>query len=125
MAAGSESSMPRGICSLSMTKPTRLKVTLPKARESFRRRGKGARKGKETRPTLPRTLVTGGAGFIGSHVAAFFLDKGYEVHVLDDLSPGERENVPTKAQFHAISVTSNQFAQLIRERKFDVIPHLA
>jgi UDP-glucose 4-epimerase len=74
---------------------------------------------------LPRILVTGGAGFIGSHVADLFLDKGYEVHVVDDLSTGRRENVPTKAQFHEISVTSDELSQLVRERKFDVIAHLA
>jgi len=74
---------------------------------------------------LPKVLVTGGAGFIGSRVADFFLDKGYEVHVVDDLSTGKRGNVPKKAQFDEISVTSNEFAQLVRERKFDVIAHLA
>ncbi len=74
---------------------------------------------------MPKVLVTGGAGFIGSRVADFFLDKGYEVHVVDDLSTGKRGNVPKKAQFDEISVTSNEFAQLVRERKFDVIAHLA
>jgi len=74
---------------------------------------------------LPKVLVTGGAGFIGSHVADLFLDKGYEVHVADDLSTGKRGNIPKKAEFHEINVTSSEFAQLVRERKFDVIAHLA
>jgi len=74
---------------------------------------------------LPKVLVTGGAGFIGSHVADLFLDKGYEVHIVDDLSTGKRGNVPKKARFHEISVTSSEFAQLVRERKFDVIAHFA
>ena len=74
---------------------------------------------------MPKVLVTGGAGFIGSHVADLFLDKGYEVHVADDLSTGKRGNIPKKAEFHEINVTSSEFAQLVRERKFDVIAHLA
>ena len=42
---------------------------------------------------MPSVLVTGGAGFIGSHVAEVFLDRGYAVDVLDNLSTGRRENV--------------------------------
>src|SRR5215471_4845101 len=51
-----------------------------------------------------RALVTGGAGFIGSHVADALLDRGDEVHVLDDLSKGRRENVPTGAELHVADV---------------------
>ena len=40
-----------------------------------------------------RVLVTGGAGFIGSHIAELFLDRGYRVAVLDDLSGGSEENL--------------------------------
>ena len=43
-------------------------------------------------------LVTGGAGFIGSHVADAYIAAGYEVTVLDDLSRGRRENVPAGAR---------------------------
>ncbi len=46
-----------------------------------------------------RVLLTGGAGFIGSHVADMYLARGYEVTVLDDLSTGIRENVPSGAEF--------------------------
>src|SRR3954468_7862400 len=80
---------------------------------------------KETRRTLPKILVTGGAGFIGSHVADLFLEKGYEVEIADDLSSGKRENVPRKANFHQVSVTSPEFARLVREGNFDVVAHLA
>jgi UDP-glucose 4-epimerase len=48
---------------------------------------------------IPTSLVTGGAGFMGSHVAAHLLAKGHEVVVLDDLSGGFRENVPGGASF--------------------------
>jgi UDP-glucose 4-epimerase len=47
-----------------------------------------------------RAIVTGGAGFIGSHVAEALLARGDEVHVLDDLSTGRRENVPVGVELH-------------------------
>ncbi|MET0339355.1 MAG: NAD-dependent epimerase/dehydratase family protein [Polyangiales bacterium] len=51
-----------------------------------------------------RVLVTGGAGFIGSHVADAALEQGHEVLVLDDLSSGRRENVPAKAAFAQVDL---------------------
>ncbi|MGZ4354937.1 MAG: NAD-dependent epimerase/dehydratase family protein [Gaiellaceae bacterium] len=51
-----------------------------------------------------RTVVTGGAGFIGSHVVAALLARGDEVHVLDDLSKGKRENVAPGAELHVADV---------------------
>jgi UDP-glucose 4-epimerase len=51
-----------------------------------------------------RAVVTGGAGFIGSHVAEALVARGDEVHVLDDLSKGRRENVPAGAELHVADV---------------------
>jgi UDP-glucose 4-epimerase len=51
-----------------------------------------------------RAMVTGGAGFIGSHVAEALLVRGDEVHVLDDLSKGVRENVPEAATLHEADI---------------------
>jgi UDP-glucose 4-epimerase len=51
-----------------------------------------------------RAIVTGGAGFIGSHVADALLARGDEVHVVDDLSAGKRENVPAGAELHVADV---------------------
>jgi UDP-glucose 4-epimerase len=51
-----------------------------------------------------RELVTGGAGFIGSHVVEALLARGDEVHVLDDLSRGRRENVPEGATLHVADI---------------------
>jgi UDP-glucose 4-epimerase len=51
-----------------------------------------------------KAVVTGGAGFIGSHLAAALLERGYEVHVIDNLSAGKRENVPAGALFHELDI---------------------
>ncbi|MEJ7813026.1 MAG: NAD-dependent epimerase/dehydratase family protein [Gemmatimonadaceae bacterium] len=75
---------------------------------------------------MPRTaLVTGGAGFIGSHVADQLIAEGYDVTVMDNLSSGRRTQVPADAAFHELDITSPEAAHLIRERAFDVICHLA
>jgi UDP-glucose 4-epimerase len=74
---------------------------------------------------LPKALVTGGAGFIGSHVADLFLDNGYEVDIVDDLTSGKRRNLPDNARFYETGVNSQQFADLVRKGRYDVIAHLA
>ena len=74
---------------------------------------------------MPKVLVTGGAGFIGSHVADIFLAKEWEVTIVDDLSSGKRENIPADTRFHEISVTSPELVRLVTEQNFDVIAHLA
>ena len=51
-----------------------------------------------------RAIVTGGAGFVGSHVADALCDRGDEVHVLDDLSSGSRDNVPRQAELHVADI---------------------
>lgn len=79
----------------------------------------------ERRLPLTKVLVTGGAGFIGSHVADLFVANGFEVVVVDNLSTGKRENVPAKARFCEIGVNSPEFADLVRDGAFDVIAHLA
>lgn len=70
-------------------------------------------------------LVTGGAGFIGSHVAEAFLADGHEVHVLDDLSSGRRRNVPAAATLVATDVRSEAAAALFAEHQYDVLVHHA
>ena len=72
-----------------------------------------------------RALVTGGAGFIGSHVADLLIAEGFEVEIIDDLSSGNRANVPTDARFHELSVTSASARKIIVEGSFDVVVHLA
>ena len=72
-----------------------------------------------------RVLITGGAGFIGSHVGDDFLARGWSVDVIDDLSSGKREQVPAGATLHHLDIRSHEAAQVVREGKFDVIVHLA
>ena len=72
-----------------------------------------------------RALVTGGAGFIGSHIADLFSAEGYAVEIIDDLSSGHRHNLPASAEFHELSVTSPEAAKIIGKGKFDVVVHLA
>ncbi len=72
-----------------------------------------------------RVLVTGGAGFIGSHVADRFVAEGWEVTVLDDLSSGHRSQVPATARFVRADIGSAEAATLVEGGRFDVVCHLA
>ena len=72
-----------------------------------------------------KILVTGGAGFIGSHVADALLDQGHIVHILDDLSTGRSENVPPAAPLHAFDIRSHEAAALMEREPFDVLVHHA
>jgi len=74
---------------------------------------------------VKRVLVTGGAGFIGSHVADAYLRRGDEVVVMDNLVHGRRENVPDGAEFVELDIRDSAAADLIRERRFDVVNHHA
>jgi UDP-glucose 4-epimerase len=69
--------------------------------------------------------VTGGAGFIGSHVAEAFLAAGHRVLVLDDLSGGRRENVPAGAELHVLDIRSPEAAKLVETAGISVLAHFA
>src|SRR5207245_4919451 len=72
------------------------------------------------------SLVTGGAGFIGSHVADELLALGHEVVVLDDLSGGFEQNVPAGAEFIEGSILDVHLVDLLFARHhFDYVYHLA
>jgi UDP-glucose 4-epimerase len=72
-----------------------------------------------------RAIVTGGAGFIGSHVAEALLARGDEVHVVDDLSSGRRENVPDGAALHELDIRREALTELAAELQPDALFHLA
>jgi len=74
----------------------------------------------------PTSLVTGGAGFMGSHVAEHLLAMGHDVLVLDDLSGGFRENVPAGATFVEGSILDHALIdRLFNRHSFDYVYHLA
>lgn len=72
-----------------------------------------------------RVLITGGAGFIGSHVAERFLDAGWAVEIVDDLSSGKREQVPAAAVLHVLDVRSRETASVVCDGGFHAVVHLA
>ncbi len=73
-----------------------------------------------------KTLVTGGAGFIGSHVVDELIKAGHDVVILDDLSGGFRENINFKATFVHGSVLDHELIdRLFREHQFEYVFHLA
>jgi UDP-glucose 4-epimerase len=76
-------------------------------------------------PGRTRILVTGGAGFIGSHLADAFLQQGHEVAVVDNLSTGRREHVPAAAQFYPLDIKSPETFELICRWQPQVLVHHA
>jgi UDP-glucose 4-epimerase len=74
---------------------------------------------------MPTVIVTGGAGFIGSHLAERFLREGWTVHIIDNLVTGKRANLPAAATFHELDIRDPKAAELIASEKPDVLAHLA
>lgn len=72
-----------------------------------------------------RVLVTGGAGFIGSHVCEAYRSEGWEVTALDDLSTGRPENVPEGVELVELDIRSPEVPALFEARRFDVVNHHA
>jgi UDP-glucose 4-epimerase len=72
-----------------------------------------------------RVLITGGAGFIGSHVVDVYIQAGHEVCVLDDLSRGKREQVNPHAHFVRMDLRSPDLKDLLAEGNFDCVNHHA
>ena len=69
--------------------------------------------------------VTGGAGFIGSHVADALVAAGHRVLIVDDLSSGRKENVPKDSELHVLDVRSEEAGRLLVDRKVEVLVHHA
>ena len=72
-----------------------------------------------------RILVTGGAGFIGSHVVDSFIKAGHHVAVVDNLSTGRRANLNPRATFYEVDIRVPELCQVIERERPDVISHHA
>ncbi|HET7571159.1 MAG TPA: NAD-dependent epimerase/dehydratase family protein [Gaiellaceae bacterium] len=72
-----------------------------------------------------RAIVTGGAGFIGSHLVEALLARGDEVHVVDNLATGSPENVPDRAALHRLDIGDEQLGPLVEKLAPAVVFHLA
>ena len=72
-----------------------------------------------------RILVTGGAGFIGSHVAEIYLRAGHKVWIVDDLSTGKPTNVPPDAHFVQANITDAAVRRLLVDERIEVVNHHA
>lgn len=72
-----------------------------------------------------KTLVTGGAGFIGSHVVDRLLSNGHQVTIIDDLSTGKAENVAKSASFYRLSILDPNLDIVFRQEKPDMVIHHA
>lgn len=70
-------------------------------------------------------LITGGAGFIGSHVTEALVAKGHDTYVLDNLSSGSEEHVPPEAELCACDIRSPEAAALVADIRPDVLVHHA
>jgi len=74
---------------------------------------------------MKKVLVTGGAGFIGSHIVDGYLNQGWQVVVVDNLSSGKRENLNKEAKFYQIDITDKELAEVFAQEKFELVNHHA
>lgn len=72
-----------------------------------------------------KILVTGGAGFIGSHIVDRYISLGHEVVIIDNMSTGKEENINPKAKFIKIDIKDDAILALFQEEKFDIVSHHA
>ncbi|MFC1887967.1 NAD-dependent epimerase/dehydratase family protein [Candidatus Cloacimonadota bacterium] len=72
-----------------------------------------------------KILVTGGAGFIGSHVVDGFIEAGHDVVVVDNLSTGKQENINPKARFYELDIRDPDLKRIFEEEKPDFVDHHA
>lgn len=69
--------------------------------------------------------VTGGAGFIGSHIVDHYIAEGHNVIIIDDMSSGVKANINPKAKFHKMGIGDKKVTQLLKDEKIEVLNHHA
>ena len=75
---------------------------------------------------MKNILLTGGAGYIGSHVANYLLDRGLKVTIIDNLSTGHKKLIPKKVKFYNCDIANTKkVAEIIKKNSFDVVMHFA
>lgn len=72
-----------------------------------------------------KVLITGGYGFIGSHIADKFYREGYDIFIVDNLTNGKKQNFAHKHRFYELSVEDKKCEEVFRSNEFDVVIHLA
>ncbi|MBN2416643.1 NAD-dependent epimerase/dehydratase family protein [bacterium] len=72
-----------------------------------------------------KILVTGGAGFIGSHLCDTFIEAGHDVVIVDNLVTGRRENINPEAAFYLMDIRSPELAKVFAYERFDAVCHQA
>ena len=72
-----------------------------------------------------RIVITGGAGFIASHITDAYIERGHEVHIFDDFSTGQKSNLNPKATLHTVDIAEPTAAELITKIKPAVLNHHA
>ena len=72
-----------------------------------------------------KVLITGGAGFIGSHVADAYLSAGHDVIIVDNLATGNTKNIPEKAKFYLLDIGSPELDKVFDLEKPEIVNHHA
>ncbi|MCD6422368.1 SDR family oxidoreductase [bacterium] len=73
----------------------------------------------------PKVLISGGAGFIGSHITDLLVEKGYPVVVVDNLCRGTKRNVNPKAKFYQVDILSERLKKIFHQEKPQIVIHQA
>jgi UDP-glucose 4-epimerase len=72
-----------------------------------------------------KVLVTGGAGFIGSHIVDLLIENGYEICIIDNLTHGKKSNINSKAKFYKIDIRNKRILDIFKNEKPEYIIHSA
>jgi len=74
---------------------------------------------------MSKIIVSGGAGFIGSHLTDKLIEKGHNVVVVDNLSTGKKENLNPKAKFYEMDICDSNISQIFQDEKPEIVFHFA